>query len=279
MAPGHPLPLYFLDQRPPAPAAGPDVVLLHGFPEFSYAWRRQLPALAEAGFRAIAPDLRGYGRSSKPPRVRDYGIELLAADVLDLVRRQCGGRAHLVGHDWGGVIAWWIATHHPEAVERLVILNAPHPAAYVRELRRTDQVLRSWYVLCFQLPWLPESVIRFSGFASLRRLFRVDARFSELEVEQYIAAFADRRSLCAAINYYRAAFRRPSIALGHVRPIRAPTLMIWGERDRYLVPSLTRGLERWVPDLRVERLPHATHWVQHDDPQRVNELLVRFLSE
>jgi pimeloyl-ACP methyl ester carboxylesterase len=271
--PGQSLPLFFAERRPAGrPRAGGDVVLLHGFPEFSHSWRHQLPALAAAGFRALAPDLRGYGSSPKPPRVQDYAIDRVAGDVLELVRRECGGRAHIVGHDWGGVVAWWLAMHQPEAVDRLVVLNAPHPAAYLRELRRPAQVLRSWYVLLFQLPWLPEWAIRFDDFAVLRRLFRKDA-------PRYVEAFRDRRSLTGAINYYRAALRNVGEMLAtNGRPVVAPTLVIWGERDRYLVPELASGLERWVPNVRVERFPRASHWVQHEEPGRVNQLIVEFLG-
>jgi pimeloyl-ACP methyl ester carboxylesterase len=253
-------------------------VLLHGFPEFSYAWRRQLPALADAGFYAIAPDLRGYNLSPKPPRVRDYRIEALAADVLGLIRETGQPRASVVGHDWGGVIAWWLAMHHPEAVERLVVLNAPHPAAYLREVRRPAQLLRSWYALFFQLPRLPEAAIRGNDFALLRSLFR-DIAFTPDEIKQYVDAFARPGALTAALNYYRAAFRQgPGHATRSIRRIDAPTLLIWGERDRYLVPELTNGLEQWVSDLRVERLPDASHWLHHEEPERVNRLLVEFLS-
>jgi pimeloyl-ACP methyl ester carboxylesterase len=261
---------------------GPPVVLLHGFPEFSYGWRHQLPALAAAGMRAIAPDLRGYNRSPKPPRVCDYQIENVAADVVALVRRECGGRAHLVGHDWGGVVAWWIAMHHPDVVDRLAILNAPHPAAYLRALRRPAQLLRSWYVLLFQLPWLPEFLFRFDDFEILRRTFRTDparpGAFTDEDIDRYAQAFSDRRSLTGAMNYYRAAFRAgPRRMAASVRPVEAPTLVIWGDRDRYIVPAAATGVEPWVRNLRVERLPRASHWVQHDEPGRVNELLVGFL--
>jgi pimeloyl-ACP methyl ester carboxylesterase len=277
--PGHSLPLFFVEHRPVAARAGRgrDAVLLHGFPEFSYGWRHQMPALAAAGFRAIAPDLRGYGRSPKPPRVIDYRVELLAADVVELIRRECGGRAHLVGHDWGGVIAWYLAMHHPDVVDRLVVLNAPHPAAYFRELRRPAQILRSWYALFFQLPWLPEFAMRWNEFKVLRRVYTGDAGFSGAEADVYVEAFTDRRSLTGAINYYRAAFRDGQALRRRVRRIEAPTLLIWGMRDRYLVPALTDYLAPWVTDLRVERLPHATHWVQHDEPERVNGLMIDFL--
>ena len=285
---GQSLPLFFVENRPAAGApargnAAETVVLLHGFPEFCYSWRHQMPALAAAGWRALAPDLRGYGRSPHPPRVKDYRIDLLAADVAALIRRECGGKAHVVGHDWGGVVAWHLSMHHPESVDRLVILNAPHPAAYVRELRRTAQMLRSWYVGFFQLPWLPEWWIRLDDFAALRRLFRDDparrGAFTAHDIVRYVDAFSDRRSLTAAINYYRAAFRAgPGSLVRGMRPVAAATLVIWGRRDRYLVPQLADGLTQWVPHVRVERLPEASHWVQHDEPGRVNKLLIDFLG-
>ena len=148
---------------------GPLVLLLHGFPDFWYGWRRQLPALAAAGFRAVAPDLRGYNLSERPARVADYRIERLADDVAALVRALGADRAHVVGHDWGGLIAWQLAMRHPQVVDRLAILNAPHPARFRRLLLDPRQGLRSWYVAFFQLPWLPERVLGANGRRALRR--------------------------------------------------------------------------------------------------------------
>jgi len=259
-------------------AGAPPVVLLHGFPEFWYSWRHQLPALASAGFRALALDLRGYNLSGKPPRVADYRLERLADDVRLFIRGVAGGRAHVVGHDWGGVIAWQLAMRHPDVVERLAILNAPHPAAYLREVRRPRQLFRSWYAFFFQLPWLPEAVFRFNDFQSLRQTFRTDparaGAFTDDDIELYVTAFYRRQTLTAAMNYYRAAFRGMWRFARDSRPVEAPTLLVWGDGDRYLVPENTLGLEKWVPRLRVERLPNASHWVQHDEPDRVNALLI-----
>ena len=161
----------FLNCFEEGPADGPAVILLHGFPEFSYAWRHQIPPLAAAGFRVIAPDLRGYNLSDKPKGVRAYRIEELVADVAGLIEF-AGGSAVLVGHDWGGIIGWFTAIRHPKLVRKLIILNAPHPAAYLRELKRPAQLLRSWYVLFFRLPWLPEAMLKLNDFALPRRLFR-----------------------------------------------------------------------------------------------------------
>ena len=265
-------------------ATRPPVVLLHGFPEFWYGWRQQIPALAEAGFHVIAPDLRGYNRSGKPTRVRDYRMELLVGDVAELVRHVGGGRVSLVGHDWGGIIAWRVAAAHPDMLDRLAILNAPHPAAYIRELwRNPAQLRKSWYAFFFQVPWLPEALVRSNDFALMRRGFRVDparrGAFSRADIDRYVEAFSRRGALTGAINYYRAAFREgPSKMAGGLRRIDTPTLLVWGMKDRYLDPALTRNLERWVTTLRVERLENASHWVQHDEPETVNRLLIDFLS-
>jgi pimeloyl-ACP methyl ester carboxylesterase len=267
--------------------AGRTVVLLHGFPGFWYCWRRQVPALAAAGFHVVAPDLRGYNTSGKPRCVRDYRVEHLVDDVAALARLVSPGRpVSLVGHDWGGVVAWFTAMRRTEAVERLAVLNAPHPAAYLRELRkyRSSQLLRSWYVLFFQLPWLPEALLAFDDFAMLRRMLRTDpvrqGAFTPRDIEQYVQAWSQPGALRAGTNYYRAAARRGLGRLARdVRRIDTPTLLIWGDRDRYLVPDLTKGLEPWVPDLRVERLSGASHWVMQDEPEVVNRLLVEFLSQ
>lgn len=263
------------------PADGPPVLLLHGFPESSVGWRHQLPALAAAGFRAVAPDLRGYGATDKPSRVSAYAVKELAADLAGLIDH-LGGRAAVVGHDWGGVVAWAAAAAYPERVSRLAVLNAPHPSAYRRELARSTQLLRSWYALAFQLPWLPEAALRAGNFALLRRIYRGgpargDARQAEV-VEEYIQALASPGSLTAALNYYRAAFRGGPAVVADAR-MNVPTLVIWGDQDRYLVRGLSERLEAWVSDLRVEHLPAASHWVQHDEPAAVNAFLTSFLGE
>jgi pimeloyl-ACP methyl ester carboxylesterase len=262
--------------------SGPLVVLLHGFPEFWYSWRHQIAGLAAAGFRVIAPDLRGYNESDKPPGVENYRLELLIDDVVGLVGQAGEARATIVGHDWGGGIAWWLAMHRPDVVDRLAVLNAPHPAAFFRELRLPGQLLRSWYMFFFQLPWLPEELLGAGNCALMARsMSRETARpgaFSEDDLRHYRQALAQPGALTAAINYYRSAFRHVGATARAVRPIAAPTLLIWGTRDRYLGPRLTQGLHEWVPRLRIARLD-ASHWVQNDAPEEVNRLLVEFLNE
>ena len=259
--------------------SGPLVILLHGFPEFWYAWRHQLPALAEAGFRAVAPDLRGYNESDRPAGVRNYRLDLLVEDVVGLIDHLGAERAAVVGHDWGGLIAWKLAMRHPGRVERLAVLNAPHPAAWRQP--GLGQRLRSWYTLFFQLPCLPEWLLQADDFALLERMLRRQpvhpGAFRREDIRLYKRALARPGALTAALNYYRAALRYSRKTLHDNEPITAPTLLIWGEQDPYLGIGLSEGLERWVPGIRVERIADSSHWVQNDVPQRVNRLLVDFL--
>lgn len=261
---------------------GPLVVLLHGFPEFWYAWRRQIPALAQAGFHVVAPDMRGYNISEKPIGIDRYRMEELTADVAALIRHVGAPYAAIVGHDWGGVVAWQMPLHHPELVDRLAVLNAPHPGALLRELRTLQQFRKSWYVFFFQLPWLPEFALRSGDYAALRAIFgrqpaSPDA-YTPDDIERYIQAAAQPGALSAALNYYRALGRRsPRQIARQPGQIDVPTLLIWGEQDITLGLPLTENLHGWVPNLRVERIPEASHWVQADVPERVNALLVDFL--
>lgn len=263
---------------------GPLIVLLHGFPEYWYAWRYQLPALAEAGYRVVAPDLRGYNLSDKPRGANQYRLELLAGDVKGLIEALGATSATVIGHDWGGVIAWFLAMHAPRMVRHLIILNAPHPQRYLDELRTLAQLLRSWYVLFFQLPWLPELCIRAFGHAGLRhRLSHEPVQANAFDpgtINAYCQALAQPGALTAAINYYRAGLRTWLGGLRQsMRPIDVPTLVIWGEQDRYLTPRLLEGLDAWVTDLTVERMADASHWVQAEVPEQVNGLILQFLRK
>jgi pimeloyl-ACP methyl ester carboxylesterase len=256
-------------------------LLLHGFPEFWYSWRRQIPALAAAGFRVWAVDQRGYNESDKPHGVANYRVDLLTADVAGLIAHAGQQKAHVIGHDWGGAIAWAVAMRYPQVVDKLVILNAPHPAVFFRELRTPPQLLRSWYFLFFQLPVLPELFLRVGNYSFLdRALLREPVHrdaFSAQDVRLYKQALSQPGALTAAINYYRATIRVRRDSQRAVRRITAPTLLLWGERDRYLGLALSKGLEPWVPDLRVQRIPDASHWLQNDAPEQVNRALLAFL--
>jgi epoxide hydrolase 4 len=261
---------------------GPLVVLLHGFPQYWGAWRRQIPALANAGFRVVAPDLRGYNLSDRPAGIDAYRTGRLAWDVAMLVERLGASRAHVVGHDWGGVVAWHLAARHPQRVDRLAIVNAPHPRRFAASLARTTQALRSWYAGFFQLPWLPERVLGAFDHALLARVLRESparrGAFDEAEIARHRATWNRPGALTAMLNWYRAALRAaPAVARRHYE-IAAPTLVLWGMRDRYLHPSLCEQLDRWAPGVRVVKFPDASHWLMEDEPARVNAELVAFLK-
>lgn len=262
---------------------GPLVLLLHGLPDFWYTWRRQIPALVDAGFRVVAPDMRGCNVSDKPRDVASYGYSALAGDITGLVTRCGEKRVTLVGHAWGGAVAWYAAARHPQMVERLAILSAPHPTAFARKLVRSPTLLhKSWTMLFSQVPWLSESLLGTQPFAGVVRALRRDARrpgaLSNEELEHYRHALAQPGAFTAMVNYYRAAFQSRSSDRQYLASrIEAPTLIIWGDQDRILDASLTEGLETWVEDLRVERIPEAGHWVHHDAPERVSRLLVDHL--
>lgn len=265
------------------PADGPLVVLLHGFPEFWYSWRHQIPALSAAGLRVIAPDMRGYNLSSKPDAVSAYAPSRLARDVRDLIAERGAPTACVAGHDWGAAVAWLTAMAHPEAVERLAILNVPHPRRMLAELRRPSrQLAKSWYMFFFQLPWLPEQAVRADDWRAFRHGFDHDARpgaFTPEDIDRYREAWSQPGAVTATINYYRASMRRPPTGGSGLPPVQAPTLVIWGERDRYLSSALAEPDRADVPGLqRVVRLPDASHWVQHDCPERVSELLIGFFK-
>ena len=226
--------------------------------------------------------MRGYNLSSRPAGVAAYDTDLLAADVRGLIGERGADRAFLVGHDWGAGAAWATAANHPEVVERLAILNAPHPRRMLAALRRPRQLARSWYMFFFQLPWLTERLLSAAGYRALRRAFD-EARpgaFRPEDIARYVEAWSQPGATTAMLNYYRAAFRRATRpGQEPTGPIRASTLVIWGQRDRHLGPELAEPDRADVPNLdRVVRLPDASHWVQHDEPERVGELLIEFFA-
>jgi len=263
------------------PEGGPLVVLLHGFPECWYSWRHQIPALAGAGYRVAVPDQRGYNLSDKPSDVASYQIDLLTADVLALIRALGRERAVIVGHDWGGAVAWRLAIDYPEAVDRLVVMNAPHPVAMARALKSDwDQRFRSWYMLFFQVPWLPEALLTLSPMASARLFFRRVAvhrdACSDADLAVMAAAMDQPQAMRSMLHWYRASFRyKPA---KRMRPIEAPTLLIWAENDVALGKQLSYGLEKWVPDLELHYIPDCGHWVQNEAPDEVNGCMGAFLQ-
>lgn len=259
--------------------SGPPVVLLHGFPEFWYSWRHQMQALAEAGFSAIAPDLRGYNLSDKPQGVEAYRVDKLMADIEGLLRALGHSKAHIIGHDWGGYLAFYLAAHRPHLVDKLIVLNGPHPKIMARELAHPRQLAMSWYILFFQLPGLPERLI--TSRRGLERVFRSETSegaLSDEELEKYVTAMEQPGAATASIHWYRAAMRPPRLSR-RIPSIEAPTLVLWGERDRFLGPGQLRGLEREARDLTVVRFPDAGHWLPQERPREVNERIVGFLKQ
>ena len=257
--------------------AGPALLLLHGFPAYSADWTAQLHALSRAGYHVIAPDLPGYGGSDRPKRVGDYSASALTEDLAGLIRGLGLTRVQVVGHDWGGLLAYCLAVTHPELVSRLVVINAPHPEMYRRAVRHFDQMRRAWYVALFQLPWFPEWLVQRRGMMRLclRGLtVRPDA-FTDADVERYLAAMRRPGVAWSALAYYRALFRFP---MRLKIPVSQPTMVLWGEQDAALsAPLLLDGLAEYVPDLRVQRFPDAGHWLHHDLPEVVTRCLLDFL--
>ena len=265
------------------PEAGPPVLFLHGFPETSSGWRHQLGHIAAAGYHCLVPDQRGYGDSDKPAEVEAYRMDHLLADVIGLLDALKLQTVDVVCHDWGGVVGWMLAMEHPERVGRLVVLNAPHPATFRRELRKPGQLLKSWYMAFFQIPWLPERLMTAFGQDMLRttivNAFTQPAVLDLDELAAWLAEFPDARAMGPPIHWYRATFRYDlRTAEARIRPIERPTLLLWGMLDHVLSPAIAEGLDEWVPGIQVKRIPDAGHFVQHEQPSKVNAALLDFLG-
>jgi pimeloyl-ACP methyl ester carboxylesterase len=260
------------------PADGPLVILLHGFPEFWWGWRYQIGPLADAGCRVLVPDQRGYNLSDKPEGRRAYDLDILAKDVVGLADALGRETFSVVGHDWGGLAAWWTASRYPDRVSKLVVLNAPHPSvagAYMRS--HPSQMLRSLYVGFFQIPRLPEAMLSANGHRSLRDALLRTSRpgtFSDDDIAHYEKAWSQPGALTAMLNWYRALPFRPDMKDPAVRP---PTLVVWGARDRFLERGLAEASLTLCESGNVRWIENATHWVQHEEPDAVSAALVGFL--
>lgn len=261
---------------------------LHGFPESSFSWRYQIPLLAHLGYRVWAPDLRGYGASDAPSGVAAYKLELLLADVAGLIEaakvREGITQTLLIGHDWGGVLAWLLAMQRPDLLQKLVVMNLPHPACFLRELKHGEQRRRSWYVLAFQFPWLPEFLLRLNrAWAVGQMILRTahdKARFPHDVIDFYRNNAAQPGRLTAMLNWYRAFVRHggfKSMKQEGWPMIEAPVLLIWGDQDTALSIKTLDGTERYVKDLTVRVLTGVSHWVQQEAPEQVNLLLSEWL--
>ncbi len=263
------------------PEDGPLVVLLHGFPETWYGWRHQIEPLAAAGYRVIVPDQRGYGASDKPRGIASYCLETLVGDVVGLIDALGRERATIIGHDWGGIVAWAAIERYPDRFERAVSLNAPHPGVMQAALRSDwSQIRRSWYVFLFQVPGLPEFMLSRRNFRMLERGMHATSRpgaFDHADIEIYRSAWSRPDALRSMIHWYRAALRGVRTPLPD-QPIRVPTLIIWGPQDHALGPGLARSSFAQCQDARIEWIEGATHWVAHEQADRVNAMILTHLT-
>ncbi|MDJ0532690.1 MAG: alpha/beta hydrolase [Xenococcaceae cyanobacterium MO_207.B15] len=257
------------------------MLFLHGFPEFWYSWRHQIAEFAP-DYKVVALDLPGYNDSEKPKERKAYQITELLKDIEGVIRGLGYDRCILVGHDWGGMLAWIFAYAHPEMVEKLIVMNLPHPAKFAEALRTNpQQMLRSWYVLLFQLPLLPEFLCRVNNYRMIAALFVKTAidktAFTPEDLEAYKKAAAKPGALTAMLNYYRSNF------LGIFKQqewtvLQVPTLMIWGEKDTALGKELTYNTKAYVKDFQINYIPNCSHWVQQEQPELVNQYMGDFLA-
>jgi pimeloyl-ACP methyl ester carboxylesterase len=266
---------------------GPLVVLLHGFPEFWYGWRNQIDPLARAGYRVVAPDQRGYNLSDKPKGVASYRLVNMVEDIIGLLDALGREQGFLVGHDWGAAVAWEIAIRYPERIQKLAILNVPHPDVMNRFLLSNPaQVRKSWYIFFFQLPFIPEAILRANDWEAAVRMLRLSSQpgsFSEEDIEQYRRAWWRRDAMTSMINWYRAVFRSAvrgswNPAQVPARRVKVPTLVLWGVNDIALSYQMAQPSVDLCDQGRLVPFEHATHWVQHDEAAGVNRELLAFFG-
>ncbi len=256
---------------------GPLMLMLHGFPEFWYSWRHLIPEFAQ-DYQVVALDLRGYNDSDKPSQKSAYVMDEFIKDIEGVIKGLGYSSCVLVGHDWGGAIAWCFAYAHPEMVERLIVLNIPHPAKFATGLTKPQQLLRSSYIFFFQLPFLPELQLKLNNYQALETAFKGMAvnkdAFSQADIDAYKQAVAKPGALTAMLNYYRNMFRHGFINRSW-GVLDVPTLMVWGEKDTALGKELTYGTENFVQDFQIKYIPNCSHWVQQEQPQ----LVIQYMRE
>jgi pimeloyl-ACP methyl ester carboxylesterase len=266
------------------PASGKPLILLHGFPEFWFAWRLQIDHFVSSGYRVIIPDQRGYNLSDKPAGIANYSIDLLAKDVVGVLDTLADSKAFVVGHDWGAAVTWYLAARYSERISRAAMLSVPHPCILIRNLiTNPAQLRKSWYLLFFQLPWLPECILRSRDWALLVGALRNTSPpgvFSDTDLEQYKESWSKKRALTAMLNWYRAALLRPSkFALdSEASRVKVPALVIWGKNDQFAGEAMAQESLQYCDDGQLEIFETAAHWVQHEEPARVNSLLSQFFA-
>lgn len=264
------------------PKDAPLVILLHGFPDFSYGWRHQIPYLASTGYRVWAPDQRGYNLSDKPDGLAAYYLDVLAADVVGLIDATGQKQVFLVGHDWGGSIAWWVANKYPDRLSKMVILNIPNGAAKMDLRGNFTQLRKLWYVLFFQIPWLPEFLCSRQNWNLLVQMLKNSSRpgtFTDRDLDRYRQAWSQPKAFSSMLNWYRAGLRKLPPPPANPR-ITVPTLLIWGgAQDSLLGRELAQPSIDLCDNGRLVFIEEGTHWVQAEEPERVNELIGTFLRD
>lgn len=260
---------------------GPLMLFLHGFPEFWYSWRHQIEAFSQ-DYKVVAIDMRGYNKSDKPKDKSDYALSELIKDVEGVIRGLGYEKCVLVGHDWGGAVAWTFAYTYPQMLSQLIVLNLPHPAKFAEGLRTPQQLLKSWYIGLFQIPVLPELLLSANNYASIRSVFKKQTinpdAFTEQDLDAMVTAAAQPGALTAMLNYYRNISGENALLNREWGVLQVPTLMIWGENDAALGKALTYGTEALVEDFRIRYIPQCSHWVQQEQPELVNQYMQAFLA-
>jgi len=258
---------------------GEVLLFLHGFPEFWYGWHKQLDFFAAKGYRVLAPDQRGYNRSSKPAGTKAYMLSQLTADIADLSQQVIARKVYLVGHDWGGAVAWAVAQHYPHLLKKLLILNMPHPEVMQHHLQANPkQLLKSWYTGFFQLPVLPEAASRAFNFMALEKSMTSSAKrgtFSKAEIARYKKAWQQPGALTAMLNWYRA---YKYSTLDTTREVTVPTLLLWGRKDAFLNQGMAQPSIAKCADGKLIFLDDATHWLHHERPDEVNNFIYDFIK-
>jgi epoxide hydrolase 4 len=263
----------------------PLVLMLHGFPEFWYAWHKQIQPLADAGFTVWAPDGRGYNLSDKPSRIADYDIDILARDVIGLIEAAGREKAVVVAHDWGALVAWWLATKYPEYVEKLVAINVPHPVVAFRQIvgGNPAQTLKSWYMFFFQIPFLPDVLAGLNNFQAYEYILTQSSRrgtFTPADLAEYRKAWGQPGAITSMLNWYRAAFRRgPKWFQEKDVRVTVPTLILWGKNDVALSPETAKLSQDICDNARLVYFEKNTHWLQHERPDDINQRIIEFVKE
>jgi epoxide hydrolase 4 len=262
------------------PRSGPLLILLHGFPEFWYSWHKQIRPLAQAGFRVVVPDQRGYNLSSKPVPLSAYAMPHLVADVMAIADQLEAQSFFLAGHDWGAAVAWMTALGFPQRLRKLAIINVPHPRVMLHNvLTNPRQLLRSWYILFFQFPWIPEAMFaarNFSYGVTALGKSSVPGTFTAEDLSRYREAWAYPGALTAMVNWYRA-FVRHCRNLGDPQ-VHVPTRILWGKRDKFLLPEMAQQSVAYCDSAELTYFPQNTHWLHHEQPEAVNQMLIDFFQ-